>query len=139
MAQPFCRSPQSGIVCTVAKGDDALVEHLRLRERHGHDVAVFLEAALAFPHDDGVDQQPQLVDEVRLDQGLHQHGAAFEQDRAAVFFFSCATWVLPPTATELFQSACLSVDETTYLGVLLSLAATRRRSAAFAWNLAARR
>jgi hypothetical protein len=50
----------------VGKEGDAVTDGLRVDEAHGFLVAGLAEEALAGPEHDGVDHQPQLVDEVVL-------------------------------------------------------------------------
>ena len=61
-----------------------------------------------------------LVHEVVLDQRPHELGAARDQDDAFDLLFEFCDLLAgsPPRMVELFQSAVVSVDDTTYLGML---------------------
>ena len=84
------------------------------------------EEALAGADDDRVDQQPELVDEVGLEQRLRELRAAVHDDVAArtrsLSLVTSAT-TSPRSTVVLFHSGLSSVEETTYFGIALNLSA----------------
>ena len=104
---------------------DAVADRLGVAQPQRLLVEVSPNIRLPRAEDDREDHQPHLVDEVVLEQRLRELGAAVDDDVAVVRFASFATSAArSPSITVVFvHSGSVSVEETTYLGMLLNLSA----------------
>jgi hypothetical protein len=110
----------------VGEVGDAALEGLGVEEAHGFLVAGLAEQALADPEGDREDLQPQLVDQVVLDQRACELKAAGDDDVPVYVLLQRRTSLStsPLRTVELFQAGCSRVADTTYLGRLFSLSAS---------------
>src|SRR5436309_16115690 len=96
-----------------------------LEEAHRPLLAGLAEDALAGPEHDRVDHQPQLVDQVVVQQRADEPDAAGDDDLPANSCFSFETSCItsPASTVELFQAGSFRVEDTTNLGISFNLSA----------------
>jgi len=109
----------------VGEVSDAALEGLGVEEAHGFLVAGLAEQALADPEGDREDLQPQLVDQVVLDQRAYELKLPAMTMSPSMCCFSVETSLStsPLRTVELFQARLARVADTMYLGRLFSLSA----------------
>jgi hypothetical protein len=94
------------------------------RRAHGFLVAGLAEQALADLEGDREDLQPQLVDQVVLDQRAYELTAMTMSPSMCCFSAETSLSTSPLRTVELFQAGLASVADATYLGRLFSLSAS---------------
>ena len=110
----------------VGEEGDAVTEGLRVDQAQRLPVAGLAEEARAGPEHDREDLQPQLVDEVVLDQRASELEAGGDVDFpvSSCFSFETSFTTSPLRTVELFQSGSSRVEDTTYLGRPFNLSAS---------------